>query len=445
MNRNITPQNLRVFDRAFKKDNAHLVAMNAATKNGVLNASRNVDCNLDVLPAFSVELETGKVCNQKHSGRCWMFASLNVMRHELMKKWNLKNVEFSQAYPFFFDKLEKANHFLENILETLDLDTDDRVIAHLLQDPVQDGGQWDMFRSLVAKYGIVPKDIMPDTACCADSSEMNRFLTLKLREFACTLRKMAKKKADMRTLRAKKEEMLETIYRMLCVSLGRPPERFSWSVRDKDKKRHHVDDITPQEFFKKVIGWNLDDYVTVINAPTADKEYGKTYTVQYLGNVRGGAYPVKYLNLPLEDLKKLTIAQLKDGHAVWFGSDVSQFSSRAEGFLTLDAYRADLLYDTTFPLTKAERLDYGESMMTHAMAITGVDLDKKGNPVNWKVENSWGKDRGKEGYYIMSDAWFSEFVYQILLNKSYLNATQKKQFDADPIVLKPWDPFGSLA
>ena len=443
MNKTISQNNLTQFEKAFRRDPAHLVAMNAATKNGVLNASRNPDCNTVTLPAFSVELETGKATDQKSSGRCWMFASLNVMRLDLMKKWNLKNVEFSQAYPFFFDKLEKANYFLENILETLDLDTDDRVIRFLLQSPVQDGGQWDMFRSLVDKYGIVPKDVMPDTACCTSSAEMNNYLTKKLREFAYRLRELAKKK-DMRALRVEKEQMMETIYRMLAVCLGVPPKTFSWSVRDKDKKRHAVTDITPQEFFKKYIGWNLDDMVTVINAPTADKPYGKTYTVQYLGNVRGGKYPVKYLNLPVEDLKKLAIAQLKDGRAVWFGSDVGQFSARAEGFLTLDAYRTDLLFDTTFPMDKAARLDYGESMMTHAMAITGVDI-KDGKPVAWKVENSWGKERGKDGYYLMSDAWFSEYVYQILLDKQYLNATQKKQFEEEPVILAPWDPFGSLA
>ncbi|MBR0164277.1 MAG: C1 family peptidase [Lachnospiraceae bacterium] len=445
MQESISVRNLQQFEKAFYREPSHVVAMNAATANNVFKASRNPACNTVKLPGFSVEVEAGKVCNQKQSGRCWMFASLNLMRMEIMQRFNIENMELSQAYPFFFDKLEKSNHFLENILETLDEETDSRVVQFLLQDPVGDGGQWDMFRSLIDKYGVVPQDIMPDTAACENSSEMNNVLCKKLRGFACRLRAMHQKGARIPALRKEKEAMMETIYRILTICLGTPPKVFTWEFRNKDKKFKRIADITPQDFFKKYIGWKLDDYVTVIHAPTEDKEYGQTYTVRHLGNVRGGKYPVKYLNLPIEQLKKLAIAQLKDGRAVWFGSDVGQFSDRAGGFLTLDAYRMDLLFDTDFPMTKAERLDHAESMMTHAMAITGVNLDKSGHPTQWKVENSWGKDRGKDGYYLMSDAWFDEYVYQILLDRHYFNQTQSKQFDKEPVVLKPWDPFGSLA
>jgi bleomycin hydrolase len=185
--------------------------------------------------------------------------------------------------------------------------------------------------------------------------------------------------------------------------------------------------------------------VTVINAPTKDKPYGHTYTVQYLGNVRGGAYPVKYLNLPMDDLRDLTIRQLKDGRPVWFGSDVGQFSDRKGGYLTTDAYDLGGLFSTDFPMTKEQRLDYGESLMTHAMVITGVDLDENGKPLRWKVENSWGKERGRDGYYVMNDAWFGEFSYQILLDRKYFSPEQNEAFDKDPIILPPWDPMGSLA
>lgn len=445
MNESISSRNLAVFEKAFLKDKAHLVAMNAVTRNNVMDAARNPYCDTVNLPGFSVEIEAGKVCDQQHSGRCWMFASLNLMRLEIMKQFNLENMELSQAYPFFYDKLERANHFLENIIETRAEETDSRVVQFLLSDPIGDGGQWDMFRCLVDKYGVVPQDVMPDTAACRDSHEMNDMLCKKLREYACVLRRMHAKGRKLTDMRKAKEEMMETIYRILTICLGTPPKVFTWEVRNKDKKFKRIADITPQDFFKKYVGWNLDDYVTVINAPTADKEYGKTYTVKHLGNVRGGKYPVKYLNLPIEQLKKLAIAQLKDGQAVWFGADVGQFSDRKGGFLALDAYRFDLLFDTDFPMTKAERLDHHESMMTHAMAITGVNLDSKGQPVQWKVENSWGKERGKDGYYLMSDAWFEEYVYQILLNRKYFNKTQMKQFEAEPEVLKPWDPFGALA
>ena len=223
----------------------------------------------------------------------------------------------------------------------------------------------------------------------------------------------------MEALRARKDKMMETVYRMLCIALGKPPVRFTWETRDKDKKFIRISDITPQEFFKQYIGWNLADMVTVINAPTKDKPYGRTYTVRYLGNVRGGAY--------------------------WFGSDVGQFSDRKAGYLTTDAYAVDELFSTDFPMTKEQRLDYGESLMTHAMVITGVDLDDAGKPVRWKVENSWGKDRGRDGYYVMSDEWFGEFSYQILLDRKYFTPEQAAAFDTEPIVLHPWDPMGSLA
>lgn len=249
----------------------------------------------------------------------------------------------------------------------------------------------------------------------------------------------------MEQLRARKDAMMETVYRMLCISLGKPPVHFTWETRDKDGKFVRVSDITPQEFYEQYVGYELDNLVTAINAPTQDKPYGKTYTVQYLGSVREGKYPVKYLNLPMDDLRAIAIAMLKDGMPVWFGSDVGQFSNRKAGILSLDAYDLGGLFDTEFPMNKAQRLDYGESLMTHAMVLTGVDLDENGKPIRWKVENSWGDESGDKGFFVMSDEWFGEFAYQILLDRSYFTAEQNAQFDADPIVLAPWDPMGSLA
>ena len=445
MNESISVTDLDSFAAAFQKDPVNTVAMNAVVHNGIINSALRYDAAGKLQHAFSITVDSGDVCDQKHSGRCWMFASLNVMRLEVMKRLNLPNTELSQAYPLFYDKLEKSNYLLENILETLDEPEDSRVVSFLLQDPVGDGGQWDMFRSLVAKYGVVPKDVYPESAVSENTAELRKYLTCKLREYACTLRTRHSEGMDLAGLRALKDEMMETIYRILCIALGKPPVKFDWETYDKDGKFIRLQDVSPQEFFEEYVGWDLNDYVTVINAPTKDKPYGKTYTVQYLGSVRGGKYPVKYLNLPMEELKELAIKQLKDNQCVWFGSDVGQFSDRAKGFLSKDSLAVDALFNTSFPLTKAQRLDYHESLMTHAMVITGVDLDAKGKPVKWKVENSWGKDRGKDGYYVMSDEWFSEFAYQILLHRKYFSEEQKKAFDQDPIVLKPWDPMGSLA
>ena len=444
MQKEITRDAAKNFAADFAADPRSLVAMNAAVKNGINAAAENFAAFRETRHEFSLSIDTGEITNQKASGRCWMFAALNVMRLEVMEKLNLESMELSQNYPLFYDKLEKSNYFLENILETLDEPLEGRLVAHLLHDPLCDGGQWDMFANLVEKYGVVPKDAMPESAASSQTAEMNRYMTRKLREFACTLREAHAAGESMDALRARKEEMLATVYRMLCISLGTPPERFTYETRDKDKKFIRISDITPQEFYRQYVGLDLNDYISLINAPTADKPYNRTYTVQYLGNVKGGR-DVKYLNLPASELKRAAIAQMQDGKAVWFGSDVGQSSARTGGLLDLDVYDVAGLFHTDFPLTKAQRLDYGESLMTHAMVLTGVNLDENGAPLRWRVENSWGKDAGKDGYYVMTDRWFDEFTYQIVVNKKYLTAEQQAMLAQEPIVLKPWDPMGSLA
>jgi len=354
-------------------------------------------------------------------------------------------MELSQCYSMFYDKLEKANHFLENMIETIDEPLDGRVVSFLMMDPVGDGGQWDMFRSLTAKYGVVPKDIMPETFSATASRELNSYLTKLLRQFTRDLRDLHSAGKSEASLRDAKTEMMKTIYRVLAIALGEPPASFTWETRDKDGKFIRISDITPKDFYDRYVGLDLDEMVTVINAPTKDKPFNRTYTVQFLGNVKDGKYPVKYLNLPMDDLRDLTIRQLKDGKVVWFGSDVGQFSERKAGMLTRDALSVGTLLGTEFRMSKEERLDYHDSLMTHAMVITGVDLDEEGRPLKWKVENSWGDEVGDKGFFVMDDAWFGDFAYQILLEKKYLSEEQKKAFDSEPVVLKPWDPMGSLA
>ena len=301
-----------------------------------------------------------------------------------------------------------------------------------------------MFCNLIEKYGVVPKDAMPETAASSATREMTRYLTMKLREFACTLRTGHQEGKTVEELRQQKEAMMETIYNMLCISLGKPPKTFTLEVRNKQKEFIRDENLTGKEFFQKYIGWELSDYVSLINAPTADKPYHKTYTVKMLGNVKEGR-PVKYLNLPVEDLKKAAIAQMQDGHPVWFGCDVGQSSLREGGVMDLNAIQVNSLFGTEFTMNKAQRLDYGESLMTHAMVFQGVNLDENGNPTRWRVENSWGKDAGVDGYYVMSDDWFTEYTYQIVVNKKYLTAQQVEELAQEPIELEPWDPMGSLA
>lgn len=301
-----------------------------------------------------------------------------------------------------------------------------------------------MFCNLIEKYGVVPKDAMPETACSSSTREMTTFMTRKLREFACVLRAGHQNGKSVEELRAEKDQMMQTIYKMLCISLGKPPKTFTLEVRNKKKEFLRDEGLTGKEFFAKYVGWDLSEYVSLINAPTADKPYHKTYTVKLLGNVVEGR-PVKYLNLPVEDLKRAAIAQMQDGHPVWFGCDVGQSSLRDGGVMDLEAIKADDLFGTRFPMDKAQRLDYGESLMTHAMVFQGVDLDDKGQPIRWRVENSWGKDAGEDGYYVMTDSWFTEYTYQVVVNKKYLTPQQAAEYGQEPAQLEPWDPMGSLA
>ncbi len=444
MEKNITLEQLEQYRQDFAGDLAKNVALRACTANGVVKAATDPQALRRSRHQYSLSLEQGKITNQKQSGRCWMFAALNTMRFDIMKKLDLDSFELSQNYTLFYDKLEKSNYFLENILATLDEPTAGRLIAHLLRDPLGDGGQWDMLCNLVNKYGVAPKDAMPETVASSSTREMTRFMTKKLREFACVLREGHAQGKSIEELRGQKEGMLRDIYNILCISLGTPPKAFTFEVRNKKKEFIRDEGITGVEFFKKYVGWDMGEYVSLINAPTADKPYHKTYTVKMLGNITEGR-PVKYLNLPIEDLKAAAIKQMQDGKPVWFGCDVGQDSLRDSGIMDLDAIRADELFGTTFGMDKAQRLDYGDSLMTHAMVFQGVNLDADGKPTRWRVENSWGEEPGEKGYYVMSDAWFSEYTYQVVVNKKYLTPAQQAELEQPPIPLEPWDPMGSLA
>jgi len=442
--KDITVDLLKKYEKGFDSERFNEIAMNAVVNNGINKSAVNYGEVRRARHNYSITIETGDITNQKQSGRCWMFAALNLMRIEVMKNLNLKTVELSQSYPLFYDKLEKTNYFLDSIIKTVNEPLEERLVSHLLTDPLCDGGQWDMFVNLVKKYGVVPKDAMPESISSSATRELDRYLTLKLREFAHTIRSSHEKGKSVDELYNMKEEMLNTIYRMLTISLGKPPTEFTYEVSDKNGKFIRIENITPVDFYNKYVGIDLDDYISIINAPTKDKPYGKTFTVDYLGNVVEGR-EIKYLNLPIDDLKRLAIKQLKDNKPVWFGSDVGQFSTREDGILSTTLFDIDDLYSTTFPLTKEERLNYHESLMTHAMLLTGVNLDDQDLANRWRVENSWGKDVGKDGFYVMTDKWFDEFVYQVVINKKYLSKEQLEMFEQDPIRLHPWDPMGSLA
>lgn len=444
MNETIEFESIYNFEETFNDSEKHSILLNSVVKNGIQDCCSSRESEVENHFNFSISINAGEITNQKKSGRCWMFAALNIMRLELMKKLNIKNMELSQSYPLFWDKLEKSNYFLENIISTMTEDIDSRILSFLLKDPLADGGQWDMFSNIIRKYGVVPKEAMPESKSSSDTEQMNKLLTTKLRGFACELRKESAGGKSIEELRCQKEKMLNIIYRILRISLGEPPRVFSYETRDKEDKFIRISNIEPKKFYEQYIALDLDQYVSIINAPTADKPYSQTFTVQYLGNVKDGN-PVLYLNLPSNELKKLALKQLKKGDCVWFGADVDKYSNKEMGILAMNAYDYAELFSTDFSMSKEERLDYGESLMTHAMVFTGVNINENGNPDRWQVENSWGKDRGNDGFFVMSDDWFDQFTYQVVIHKKYLSDEQLKMLKTEAIVLSPWDPIGSLA
>ncbi|SJZ41053.1 bleomycin hydrolase [Pilibacter termitis] len=439
----ITKEMIETSKSTYKKCAKNRLAENAVTTNGIHQTAKNWETSAESTQVFSIDLPTGEVANQKQSGRCWMFAALNTFRHKILQDFKLKEFELSQSYTFFWDKYEKSNWFFEQILATGKSELTDRKVAFLLQTPQQDGGQWDMIVSLIEKYGVVPKSVYPESTSSSASAELNKYLNKLLRKGALVLRTLIEENKSTEEIQAKKAELLDEIYRFLSISLGNPPEVFDFEYRNEDNEYFIERNMTPKSFYEKFVGVDLGEYVSIINAPTKDKPYNKSYTVEMLGNVVGGKQ-VKYLNVDMKEFKRLATRQLESGETVWFGCDVGQSSDRKSGIMATGIYDIDGLFELEVEMNKAERLDYGESLMTHAMVLTGVNV-VDGETTKWKVENSWGKEVGEKGFFVASDKWMDEFTYQIVVRRSFLSEEQLKAFDAEPIVLAPWDPMGSLA
>lgn len=441
----ITKEFLQNSREKFYKDRANRVAQRAAVNNGLVEASVDRVEDERNRHTFNIELKEKEIRNQKQSGRCWMFAALNLMEYKLCRKYNLKGFELSKNYTLFFDKLERCNYFLDSIIRTLDEDLDGRLVSHILTDPMGDGGQWDMIKNIIKKYGLVPSYAMKESVNSSATANLNNYLTKILRMYAKNLRDSYKEEKDLEKLKKMQEEYMKKIFDVLSISLGTPPEKFDFEVRNEDEEFISDKNLTPQEFLKKHVEVNLDDYISLINAPTKDKPYFKSYTVDFLGNVME-LDKVRYVNVPVEVMKEGILKQLKDGEPVWFGCDVAQFFYRKGANLDLSTLKIFDLLNVEYDLSKEERLDYKESLMTHAMVFVGCDYDEENKKINrYKVENSWGKDAGDRGYLVMSDEWFDEYMYQALINKKYLDEKVIKAYSEEPIHLKPWDPMGSLA
>jgi bleomycin hydrolase len=432
---------LELLRKDFAASPAYRVAQNAVTRVAVDDVAINREVINATDHSFSTFLDDWKVTSQQRSGRCWLFAGLNLLRVGAMRKMGLKEFEFSQNYAMFWDKIERANYFLEAIIETSGRDLDDRTVAFLLDSVADDGGQWNMFVALVAKHGLVPKAFMPETQSSSDTGRMNSVLRTLLRQGVKSVREAAGQGAD--AARSEKANVLRIVYRVLCIHLGTPPDRFYWQWSDKDRGFHRDGELTPLQFAARYVDLPIADYVCLVHDPRPSSPAGRTFTVQYLGNVLG-APPVTYLNVDMSLIKDIAARTLEQGEPVWFGCDVGKMMSNEYGVWDANLYDLASVYDTDFTLGKAERLVYHETQMTHAMLFTGVDV-LDGATRKWRVENSWGPDKGKDGFYTMNDSWFDEYVFEIAARRGALPEALRQALDAEPIVLPAWDPMGSLA
>lgn len=457
----IPAQLLEQFQKNFDASEKNRLAQNICTTHMLWDGCKNRSVLQNTQHCFShkVEMEGKPITDQKQSGRCWIFACLNLMRIPFMKKYSLEEFEFSQTYLYFWDKVERANFLLDAFVECAKKGEtyEGRLIHHLLFNPAEDGGQWDMLTNIVEKYGVVPKVCFPEANSAQDSRRFGRLINNRLREFCMKLHNLVKEGVADDVIEKEKSSMMEEIYRVVCIVLGTPPKtvKFQYYTKDKDGKQEHkcLGPMTPRDFYHKLIKpdcLNMEDLVCVVNDPRAQNAYNKLYTVEYLGNMTGGK-PVLYINKPIEFLKEITNKVLTEAkEPVWFGCDVTKNFDSKNGFLDLNALDLNLVFGVdTLCMNKAERLMFCESLMTHAMMFTAVNLvaGDSGKQVadKWRVQNSWGDADGDKGYLTMTDGWFSEFVYEVVVSKKLLDQDTLDILKQKPVVLPAWDPMGALA
>ena len=430
----LTLDEIAKFQQDYQQNKQNKIAELAVVNNGVQKASFNGEGIRDLNRTFSIEIPTDNVTDQKQSGRCWLFAALNVLRHKFAKQYHAKNFTFSQSSLFFWDRIERANIFFNHILETADKPVDDRTVHFYLQAPDTDGGQWHMAISLIRKYGLVPTYAQDESFTANNTAAFNQALNMKLREDGLVLRKLAQAgKND--EIEQKRQEYLSEVYRMAVIAFGQPVQKFDLEFKDDNGNYKLDQNITPLDFFHNYFEDDLDDYVVLFNAP--DHEYDKLYAFPFEDNVEGGS-PVRFLNTKIENLKEAAIKQLKDGETIWFGCDVGKQSDRQKGILAADLYETDTIFGIETKLNKKERLQTGASGSTHAMNFVGVDV-VDGKPRQWKVENSWGTKVGDKGYFVMDDKWFDEYLFKVVVKKQYIPEKLVKIAEGEATPVPCWD------
>lgn len=419
------------------EDKAIRNALNAADINRLAINSENTNA-FD--SHFSNQINLKSVSNQKSSGRCWMFTGMNVLRNKAIHKYDLPaDFQFSQVYTFFYDQLEKSNLFLQAIIDTRKLKIDDQQVQWLFKNPIGDGGQFTGVANLIDKYGLVPADIMPETHNSNATSQMSSLLSLKLREFGLELRDMSTLKGmTEEKLQNKKSEMLQTMYRMLTLNFGVPPEKFIWTRRDTRGNVISVKEYTPKSFAQEFVNEDFSKYYMIMNDPT--REYYKVYEIEYDRHVYDGQN-WKFLNLPMDEISEMAIASIKDSTLMYFSCDVGKFLNREKGFMDISNYDYGSLMGTTFNMDKKQRVQTFASGSSHAMTLCAVDLDENGKPLKWMVENSWGASYGYKGCLIMTNEWFNNYMFRLVVEEKYIPAKTLEMFKQKPIMLPSWDPM----
>ena len=435
----ITPKLLEELRQSEPKTPSEKALHNAIAVQGMQDFFVNNQRPRSIEDKFSIEVTSSGIADQKQSGRCWLFTGLNVLRAQLMTREKSGTFFFSQGYSFFWDQLEKSNLFLEGIIETRKLAVNDPKVEWLFKNPINDGGQFTGISDNLYKYGVVPAEVMPETASSNNTKLLGHILARTLRQTGIELRKASEKGASLAQLRKRKEEGLKQVYRLLSLNLGVPPTTFSYTLRDKEGKAISTETYTPQSFYKRFVGADLrGQFVMLMNDPS--RPYYKVYEIEYDRHSYDGKNWT-YVNLPMDEIKQMAIASLKDNTMMYYSCDVGRELDRSQGIAALDNYDYASLLGYPFTMDKAERIQTFDSGSTHAMTLKAVDLDANGKPLKWKVENSWGEKTGVKGHIIMTDEWFDAYTFRLVVNKKY--ATQKvlDLLKTKPVQLPAWDPM----
>ena len=436
----ISPQMLQQIQRSQQASPADKAIRNAIAANNIDVLAKNHDNAKALDTYFSHETKKQSITDQKSSGRCWMFSGLNVLRANFAQRADSMTVKFSQDYLFFWDQLEKANLMLQGVIDTGEKPIDDQRVQFFFHHPLSDGGTFCGVADLAEKYGLVPREVMPETYSSNNTSKMRALMASKLREYGLQLREMVAQGKKAKDLQAAKTQMLATVYRMLTLTLGEPVKEFSYAFKGKKGKPMTAPKTyTPMSFYQEVVGDKLNGtFIMVMNDPR--RPYYKTYEVEYDRHTYDG-HNWKYLNLPMDDIEEMAIASIKDGRKLYSSYDVGKMLDRKRGYADTENFDYESLFGVTFGMDKAQRIATFDSGSTHAMTLTAVDLDENGKARKWKVENSWGSDWGQDGCLIMTDRWFREYMFRLVVNKKYVSDKLLKDYEQKPIMVMPEDPL----